>query len=245
MEMLKSILGLTFGMLTLDRLIYYFDNKIFYNSSYYKILKEDLTEKQLQIKNIDRRYIFIHLLTNIFIACYAFSDTLKLFEDPLQGYELGTSSIPIYSVISLHLFHILISLKYLTLIDWIHHLANAFFVSFSSLYYFGNIKVINLNIFFMCGLPGAFDYFFLVLNKYGLIDRLIEKKVNCLQNGYLRMPGILYSTFVGYICYRYLGYEYSLIKKIVKLLILIFSSGNAIFFNNIVQISYGRHKVKN
>lgn len=223
----------------LDLLIKAIDRRIFYNTVHYKQLTDTFTKEELDNKNIERRYYIIHFFVNCIISWVCFPELVQIMKDPLIATNSEYSLIPFGLVISLHMFHILMSGRYMGRIDWIHHLVNAFIVSTVTIFMYKG-KILNFTNFFMCGLPGALDYIFLVLNKYGLVGKLIEKQVNAFQNGYIRAPGIICACTIGYFNYIYKR-EHNL-----GFLLILFSLNimNALFFNNLVQRNYGYYLCK-
>lgn len=231
-----------FFIIILDKIILYIDKKIYYNSYYRKkIIKKykNISQKNLEEKDNERRWYLIHAIINTYITLITFPDVISVLSDPLNavGYEYNT--LPMCVIIGLHLFHIYISKNSMTYIDWIHHIINAFFVGFVTIIYYKGL-LINYTNFFMCGLPGSLDYYCLAFNKYGLIKRITEKRVNVFQNNWIRCPGIITACFIGYLNYIYRGNE---LKHNILLifLLLVFNFTNCVYFAERVTKNYGMH----
>ena len=62
-----------------------------------------------------------------------------------------------------------------------------------------NSPVSNVIGFFLTGLPGGLDYFFLILVKLGKMEKLREKRYSTRLNVWLRGPGALSASFMLYI----------------------------------------------
>ena len=192
-------------------------------------------------KNKKRRWYFIHAVVNTFITFMTFNDVIIVISDPLKSASGDHISLPMMLVISLHLFHIVISYKTLTLIDWMHHIVSVLIVgSIGEFYVKGPLT--NYYLFFLCGLPGGLDYYLLTLNKYNLIDRMVEKKINVKLNMWIRLPGILFGCFISYICLLYnntSNYDIYLSSVLIFL-----NMYNSIYFATLVVKNYGLHLEK-
>ena len=121
-------------------------------------------------------------------------------------------------------------------IDWIHHLISGGIVGTLCTFYIRG-SVVGHGLFFMCGLPGGIDYLMLTLNDFGYLSRLTEKRINRLLNMYIRMPGILFNCYTGYINYLYNpDFEYSLVSTGTVFLIDLW---NGLYFAQRVTENYG------
>ena len=56
-------------------------------------------------------------------------------------------------------------------------------------------KVVSISNLGMCGLPGAIDFTLLAGVKYGVVDRVTEKRVNSLLNLMIRFPLQLLASY--------------------------------------------------
>lgn len=230
----------------IDFILFYIDKIIFYNTQYYKEQCIKYGDK-IYAKNRERKYYILHAFVNTYITCITFSDMLYVLYNPLDAINETYNNQSMCIIISLHVFHIITSFWDMDIVDWLHHLINALFVgSITLMYYKG--KIINYINFFMCGFPGLLDYCCLILNKYGIINKLVEKKVNFFQNMWLRLPGIIIGCFIGYLNYIY-NNKYNYSPYFVGLLFIL-TSGNCIYFAGQVAKSYGyyqcieKHKYK-
>lgn len=79
--------------------------------------------------------------------------------------------------------------------DVFHHLVFVGIGSFT-IFFFENGYYSALSHFFICGLPGGIDYFFLFLYKTGYISKEKRLKISVFLNIWLRSPGLcIVSTF--------------------------------------------------
>ena len=133
------------------------------------------------------KYFCMHVLLNLYICYITYQSTITFFLNPITNYDFfsedGVKSASI--VIGFHLYHILT--EKLSLEDKMHHIVTVFITGSTALIKpCGNIlAAIN---FIMCGLPGGIDYFLLVLVKYNIITKLVEKYINRWLNLIIRMP---------------------------------------------------------
>jgi hypothetical protein len=202
-------------------------------------------------KNLRRqtKWYLIHTVGNAIIVSLTLKDLVKTTMDPLgclnniSDYSSLTNyhSYPVIVMSAIHTYHILLYYKEMVAIDWIHHLASGGLVgSICTFYITGSI--VNHGLFFMCGLPGGIDYLMLTLNDMGKMSRFTEKRINRLLNMYIRMPGILFNCFCGFLNYLYLDpfpYNFSLAAAVFLL-----DMWNAIYFAQRVTENYGYHVAK-
>ena len=106
--------------------------------------------------------------------------------DELNGFLIGM----------LHVYHVG-CYQDISAEDWLHHVL---FIPFNQLALhsprlFGWAvrwgPGVNMQHFFICGLPGALDYVSLVLYKHGRLTRLQQKWCQCKLNVWMRCPGTL------------------------------------------------------
>jgi hypothetical protein len=192
--------------------------------------------------NKKRRWFFTHAITNTFITIYTFENLIICFSDPLSlADDDKYDFLPMNVAISLHLFHLISSYNNLTIIDWIHHLVSCLFCGFIS-QIFVNGKMTQYALFFLCGLPGGIDYYLLTLNKYGIINKITEKKINVYLNMCIRLPGILFGTFASYICLLYnLDKNMTFIQSLVLTIINLLNTLNVLYFAIRVVQNYGTY----
>lgn len=222
-----------------DKAILLFDTKVYYRSKTYAKLKDTFSDDKLEIKNIERRWYFIHTLSNLFITLTCFRDVVYVVLNPLKAVDGEFNTIPMTMAIALHIYHVYMCKKNMDIIDWIHHILNAFLVGFTTLFYYKG-RLVNFINFFICGFPGGLDYLCLTLNKYGLMSRFVEKRLNVFQNNWIRSPGILTGCVIGYI--NFVTNNNNNHNPIVMFLLLLFNAGNCIYFAERVTINYGYHK---
>lgn len=193
-----------------------------------------------ELTDINRRYYVVHALANTVNVITTFPDLVHCLAYPLNIAGMEHNTFPMAVCIALHLHHFVIGYKTMTFIDLIHHLVNCFFVGLISTYYFTG-HIINLMIFFICGLPGGIDYYLLSLKKYGMIDSMTEKYYNTILNMWIRVPGMLYTCFLAYINMILGTIDY---HPFMICLMIVLNAGNALFFASRVVENYGESKIK-
>jgi len=188
-----------------------------------------------------RRWYLIHAFVNTFIAISVLGDFYMCIILPLESFTPTDLTIPVTSSIALHIYHIATSIDSMDIIDWVHHLVSNFLVGAIALFALP-CRIVNYILFFICGFPGGVDYYLLALNKYQIIDRMTEKKINVDLNMWIRMPGILYSCFLGWVCYVYSAHNFS---EFLILLTAFLDFFNCIYFASRVAQNYGYSIGKN
>jgi hypothetical protein len=189
-------------------------------------------------KQKNRRWFLIHALTNALIVGMTFQNLVNLFFNPFD--ILGNCSTMAMAVqIGLHVYHIFASYDHMDIIDWIHHLVSSVIVGTISAYFFRG-QILNLMLFFMCGLPGGIDYLLLALVKYKLMDSITEKGINVYLNMWIRLPGILFTCFVTYINIIIGNTD----NVLVACWIVFLNAFNGIYFATRVVKNYGESLVK-
>jgi len=190
----------------------------------------------------EARYYFLHFLFNLWVIWNTFEDTFDVFSMYSWDGDMDskTCSYVLLIIMIFHFHHALYSSKSLSKSDWIHHTISAGFVPIAVITLYTNQKAVNCSNFFMIGLPGCCDYFLLFLTKYGIINKITEKRLNCFLNLSLRLPGNFYAGVVA------LSYELTQPHPIMILCIICLSSLthhiNATYYSDLVVGSYYRHR---
>lgn len=194
-------------------------------------LGDDYTQK-------NRRWFLIHALTNAVIVAMTFQNLVNIFFNPFD--ILGNCSTMAMAIqIGLHVYHIFASYDHMDMIDWIHHLVSSVIVGSISAYFFQG-QILNLMLFFMCGLPGGIDYLLLALVKYKLMDSITEKGINVYLNMWIRLPGILFTCFVTYVNIIMGNAD----NVLTACCIVFLNAFNGIYFATRVVKNYGESLVK-
>lgn len=227
-----------FTIFMIDNIVQLFDRYVFYRSRFFNSINSKKRDNIVK-KEDERRWYFIHTLVNCFIFITTFKDLIAVLKDPMNAVGTEFNTIPMCTSISLHLYHIYRLRKDMDVIDWAHHIINALAVGITTLFYYKGLLV-NYIIFFICGFPGSIDYACLTLYRYGLINKMTEKRFNTFQNNWLRSPGIIVGCFIGYLnhIYRYNELQHN---NIILILLLIFNFGNCVYFAERVTKNYGYH----
>lgn len=187
-----------------------------------------------------RRWYLVHAIVNTIVTFLVFPDLIHVLKYPLNIAGINHYTLPLSLVLALHVFHIIIDYKQMTIIDWIHHLVLSLFVGVVMMFLIRG-PIINYGLFFLSGFPGGIDYYMLALNKYGLLNRITEKRINVSLNMWIRLPGILSICVIGYVN-EVVGTTQNLPYRMpgIIYLMILFNAGNAIFFASRVAENYGR-----
>ena len=246
---LLQILLSYLGIWILDYLLKFIDNIWFKpKKTYRKLLYTYKTKykdskilaNKLRVEDKKRRWYLIHGLTNTFIVIAVMSDFLNVVINPLIGVDPNFDTLGLATAIALHLYHIISDSANMTLVDWMHHMISCMLVGLTVMFYLKG-KLINCAMFFICGFPGGIDYYLLAFNKYGLISRTTEKRINVGLNMWIRLPGLLFTCFTAYICHLYSAHSYN---PLVFAFIIFLNYYNPIYFAIRVVQNYGEHIVR-
>lgn len=184
-----------------------------------------ISKKFNQIIDYNTRWFFIHFITNIIVCYYSFFDLVTCLSNNNNCYELSwnDNSYNTFNLaMGIHFYHLIfMSLNYN---DVFHHIIMCFIAG--SFCYYQNSILTSSSLFFLNGLPGAIDYFLLWLTKLNIINKLFEKKAYIYISVWLRSPGSLIITYLGYIGL----YNYYINKNYFDLIIL-FIPINLLFWN--------------
>lgn len=124
------------------------------------------------------RYFILHVAANIFISIACLNDLFFVLSDTLEALkELEATLVPLGLVFSIHFYHMLAPGFKLYYVDWLHHIVMVVFGC--PLLLFAKVgPIMNFCFFFICGVPGGYDYFMLVLVKNKVMKPLTEKRRN-------------------------------------------------------------------
>lgn len=136
-----------------------------------------------------------HALVNLVIARMtlpSFADCLLLM--PYCTEEEGAfGRVPISLSICLHVWH---AIRFrMTADDRVHHLLFLPMIGVPGLLY-GWGKCGDVQLFFMCGVPGAILYLLLTARRCGWLTGVDEPLVSCAVNLLVRMPGGLFAWYL-------------------------------------------------
>ena len=106
---------------------------------------------------VKARWFQLHSAINIVIVGIIFDDVVKLYRNPIYNNHDIDSKLELTYIMTLHIYHLLIS-KNITFMDYCHHLL---FVGFACLpaYIFYNNNLLRLSVFATCGATGSIEYF--------------------------------------------------------------------------------------
>jgi hypothetical protein len=158
--------------------------------------------------------------------------------------EFNTYPVNYNSVIltfALHFYHIAIYYKKLRFDDWLHHIL-MIFVALPLGLLTNAGSLLGHSLFFLTGLPGGIDYFFLLLVKNKIIHPITEKKINNYINLWLRAPGCIAHTTLSLISLSIIKNSY--FDSIICFVTSALTFWNGIYFMNQVVINYTLEKNK-
>ena len=155
---------------------------------------------------LQARWFFCHACANLGVVIAAVPSIVAVFKDPLNAMNpvmhadtsvWGSGSIwPLTIINSVHIYHMVGGFG-LSSSDYFHHLMFIPTLGFpGQIFAFG--AGANWQGFFISGLPGGIDYFYLGLLKLGISDKMAQKRLSSNLNVWVRAPGILSATFILY-----------------------------------------------
>lgn len=186
----------------------------------------------------NHRWCYIHSLANILITVLSFRGMINLLSSDqsieksiLDGYNLNSAIV----VMAIHIYH-LIMYKIDQPEILAHHIIMLLVLTIPFFNYnnHGFLMFSDYSLFFMCGLPGAIDYYCMHLYYTNKMDKLTEKRINTYLNNYIRAPGILYGAF-----YVYRGCMNGDVPISYAVPVVLSFMWNAQFFSSAVSVSYG------
>lgn len=202
-----------------------------------------LLDNFMKNKLIEGRYYMNHFICNMIIVFHTFSCMINSYN------PTHTNTCDIYSInycreliCGLHLYHIIWYYNNMRRDDWIHHILMVGIVI--PLTYIAGPEYNNLighGLFFINGLPGGIDYMLLFLVRNNNIDRIIEKRINCIMNQWVRCPGCISTCSL---LYSYIQSDQGSVESkdydYIGILILIIVYWNGVYFMNQVVEDYIR-----
>jgi hypothetical protein len=195
-----------------------------------------LLDNFMKNKLIEGRYYMNHFICNMIIVYHTFSCMINSYNN--------TNTCDIYSlnycrelICGLHLYHIIWYYNNLRRDDWIHHILMVGIVI--PITYIASPEYHNLighGIFFITGLPGGIDYLLLFLVRNNMLDRIVEKRINCIINQWIRCPGCIStcSLMLYYSTTQSISHSYYELIGIYMILIIIYWNG-VYFMNQVVE----------
>ena len=93
-------------------------------------------------------------------------------------------------------------------------------------------RLVDVNSFFLCGLPGGVDYALLFAVKHGWIHPLTEKRYNTVLNTWIRAPGIVMTSAIAWVVVNAKNPNVSFFQmaRLLDLAMFVMSVWNAQFF---------------
>jgi len=145
-------------------------------------------------------YYILHAIHNAWIVGITAPDVAHTFTDIQHIDQYPTNWLAVQLCCALHLYHTILYWKTFRLDDWLHHgLMMGVAMPLSTL--FEAHSLFGMTLFFTTGLPGGIDYTMLALVKNGYMDRKDEKRVNTFLNVWIRSPGCVAVSALGFAHY--------------------------------------------
>ena len=139
---------------------------------------------------------------------------------------------------ALHIYHIIWYFKRLRFDDWLHHILSVGIALPLSLATHAG-TLLGHSLFYLTGLPGAIDYFLLFLNRNGIVNKLVEKKINSILNLWLRCPGCIAHSTLTLVGFNMLDEsQLAPYSKNVSIITAMIVFWNGIYFMNQVVVNY-------
>lgn len=138
---------------------------------------------------INSPYYILHVIHNMIVVYLTWEDMKKTYTDFHNLEEYGVNySVPAL-VVSFHIYHMIKYVKKMRYIDWLHHILMIGVAIPIGLVATEKTTLMSNSLFWSTGLPGSISYFFLFLNRNGIISQIMEKKINTWMNVWIRSPG--------------------------------------------------------
>lgn len=148
------------------------------------------------------RYFVLHAMANAVVVFTSLPDLYKA----VTRHPYDTLNFPAFTVlgnsatVALHLYHILAFP--MTKDDWWHHLQFIPMCAFAVTFKQTVGCAVALSNFFLSGLPGGLEYIFLTLVIHGKMKKKTEKEYFAWLNVWVRGPGAIWTTVLGYFAWR-------------------------------------------
>tara|TARA_Y100000591_G_C21834949_1_gene701895 strand:- start:1886 stop:2548 length:663 start_codon:yes stop_codon:yes gene_type:complete len=180
------------------------------------------------------RWFQLHMIVNVIITSIIIKDVIDIYTDPINNIEIKTHDLDNYFIIVLHLYH-MITFKYLTYMDYIHHFLFVCFGILPSIFFI-KTNILRVSTIAGCGIPGIIEYGSLVLVKHDYIDKLTQKKINSNMYAYFRNPLGLFSFIIIYI--SYINNKLYIDNKFMILFMMLLVYINSTFYNKLTIENY-------
>jgi len=192
------------------------------------------------------RWFFLHSLANVAVVATSLMSMRAVLGDPLHAMDgrayvdtsaFGNASVwPLTIINSVHVYHMVGGFK-LSGADYFHHLVFIPTLGFpGQVYRWGPLA--NWQAFFISGLPGGIDYLLLGLVKLGILDHMVEKRMNANLNTWVRSPGILCACVL---LYQAVLLDMHVVPRWALYLQSVLPAYNALYFNKQAVANYAVH----
>ena len=192
------------------------------------------------------RWFKVHAFANLLVCFTCLTSLFTVAVDPVDSMNClkhsdrslfgSASRWPLITINAVHVYHMIGGFN-LGSADYFHHLLFIPLIGFPGQFYcYGALG--NWQAFFISGLPGGLSYLFLALVKEGKMKKLTEKRYTANLNVWMRCPGILVVTVLGY-CHLLHGRHLVPLPAILVQLLL--PPYNALHYNKEATANYAVH----
>jgi len=193
------------------------------------------------------RWFFLHAIANACVCATALTSMRAVLTDPPHAVDgrvyadtslFGDASVwPLTIINSVHVYHMLGGGFNLTSADYFHHLLFIPALGFpGQVLRWGALS--NWLAFFISGFPGGVSYLLLGLSKIGVVESMLEKRVNANLNTWVRAPGIMMAVVL---LYQALLLEQHVVPRWAAYVQLVLPLYNALYFNKQACANYAVH----
>jgi hypothetical protein len=192
------------------------------------------------------RWFLLHGTINILIAILAIPGIIHILQNPLEAMMVdqtdaifsASSKYSLALVVSLHIYHCVAF--QLSREDRFHHILFLPTLAFTGFYYDWGCMG-NWLVFYVCGIPGAIDYFILAFKKMNYLQRLNQKRISANVNIWFRIPGILFAIGISYVIFVESKFKVPIAIFAIQ---CIFMPFNVLFYGKQATINYTLHQVR-
>eukprot|EP01001_Neometanema_parovale_P007918 NODE_4201_length_1101_cov_109.856851_g4003_i0.p1 GENE.NODE_4201_length_1101_cov_109.856851_g4003_i0~~NODE_4201_length_1101_cov_109.856851_g4003_i0.p1 ORF type:complete len:282 (+),score=61.32 NODE_4201_length_1101_cov_109.856851_g4003_i0:54-848(+) len=147
------------------------------------------------------QYWVLHALFNLWVGVLVHNEMIYVFMNPDQVFVVDFTLNGLKTTVGIgafHIYHLLATGGNVSREDLIHHLVSGIGVAVIGCLCPYGLLVPHCN-YFMCALPGGIDFVLIAMLKYDLVGRMTEKWINRWLNLLCRMPGMMFSCYVGFL----------------------------------------------
>ena len=212
---------------------------LYFQILYFQILYFVLDKLLIMCFGNRARWYQLHVLSNIIVTYYIFTDTIDIYRNPFISYRILDNHIPSLTILTLHIYHMLFFK--LNIMDYFHHIL---FVGFGVMptLFFINTNQIYMGYIACSGIPGIIEYSILSLYKNNKLSLIKQKRLNAILYNYIRYPMCIYGASINLVSYHYGFIKNESYYMTIYINILLFLNGA--IFNQLTIASYIENIIK-